>query len=172
VAQGASAQNREAWWGEVYGAWRLPVLRYVHRLTGDAALAEDVTQEAFLRLMSTPNASASSIQSPGSWLFRVAGNLVRDGARRTSTRDRATSRMEDPEPVERPDQSLERSESVRAVRKALNDLTAREREAVLMRQAGFEYSEIADVLGIQPQSVPTVVMRAMRRFRDAYQGDR
>lgn len=155
------------WRERVYAEWRLPVLRFVHRLTGDPHLAEDVAQEAFLRLLATPG----EVRAPGSWLFRTAANLVRDLGRRAATRQRADLQLvDDAVPPERPDDALERAESVRAVRAALDALGARDREVLLMREAGFDYDEIAATLGIQPQSVPTVVMRAMRRFRAAYAG--
>jgi RNA polymerase sigma-70 factor (ECF subfamily) len=158
------------WWERVYEEWRLPVLRYVHRLTGDPHLAEDVAHEAFLRLMSTPHVTSSSVRSPGSWLFHVATNIVRDSARRSGTRERAATQLvhETMRP-EWPDMAIEREESVREARSALDTLRQRDREVLLMRDAGLTYDEIAAALEIQPQSVPSVVMRALRRFRTAYQ---
>lgn len=159
-----------AWWARVYEEWRLPVLRYVHRLTGDPHLAEDVAQEAFLRLMSAPHASPTAVRAPGSWLFRAATNIVRDAARRAGTRERSAQQFaDDHAPVERPDHVLERTDAQRAVRAALNKLSERDREVLMMRQAGFDYAEIAAIIGIQPQSVPSVAMRALRRFKQAYE---
>jgi RNA polymerase sigma-70 factor (ECF subfamily) len=143
------------------------VLRFVHRLTGDRHEAEDVAHEAFLRLLRTPRAVAR----PGPWLFQVAANLVRDGRRRASARWRGERRIAGDASAarpDRPDEELERAEDVRRVRDALDALAPRDREVLLMREAGFGYAEIAEVLGVQPQSVPTVVMRALRRFRTAY----
>lgn len=158
-------------WEHVYAEWRLPVLRYVHRLTGDPHLAEDVAHEAFLRLLSTPGALTGAVRAPGAWLFRVAGNLVRDAGRRLAIRARAARHVElEAATPERPDEALERAETSRAVRAALDALGARDREVLLMREAGLAYDEIATALGIQPQSVPSVVMRALRRFRKAYEG--
>jgi len=148
----------------LYARWRLPVLRFVHRLTGDAALAEDVTHEAFLRLLATTD----DVRAPGSWLFRTALNMVRDSARRHATHDRATADWPS-DPPERPDERLERRETVRAVRVALDRLAPRDREVLLMRESGFSYDEIAMACDVQPQSVPTIVMRALRRFRVSYE---
>lgn len=54
--------------------------RYVYRLTGDGDAADDVAQEAFVRLL---RVAPSMPKAPRPWLFRVATNLVRDRARRS-----------------------------------------------------------------------------------------
>lgn len=150
--------------GQLYETWCLPVRRFVYRLTGDAAQAEDVTHEAFLRLLGTKEV----VREPGSWLFRTALNMVRDAARRHATHDRAAADWPS-DPPERPDERLDRSETVRAVRVALDRLAPRDREVLLMRESGFSYEEIATACDVQLQSVPTIIMRALRRFRASYE---
>ena len=141
------------------------LFRYLHRLTGDADVAEDVAQEAFVRLLRQP-LTEPEVRP---WLFTVAMNLVRDGARKTERRHRlltgaaplvAQSRL--------PDEDLERSERIGAVREALDQLPRRDRQLLLMREEGFKYEEIAAVVGVAPASVGTLIARALRRFVDAY----
>jgi RNA polymerase sigma factor (sigma-70 family) len=143
-----------------------PLHRYVYRLTGDADAADDVAQEAFVRLLREPPPGP---REPRPWLFRVATNLVRDGARSQDRRGRLLEANHDPDgAVERPDAVLERSETVAAVRRVLDTLKPRDRQILLMREEGFAYREIADVIGVDHRSVAMLMTRALRRFRAAY----
>lgn len=143
---------------------RCEILRYVHRLTGDADTAEDVAQETLLRMLS---AEIDEMRNPRAWLYRVATNLVRDRARK-SARERRLEAPVDTQTPDRPDHELERRETVARVRSVLDRLAPRDREMLILRQSGFRYSEIAEVAGVQPQSMPVLAARAMARFRAAW----
>lgn len=142
-----------------------PVFRYVHRLTGDPDLAADITQEAFVRLFQRDGLP----EEVRPWLFRVAGNLVRDGARRraTAVRFRHAGLRVVADVPDRPDEAVERAERVASVREVLARVRPRDRKILLMREEGFSYEEIAKAIGVGRRSVPTLVMRALRRFREA-----
>jgi RNA polymerase sigma-70 factor (ECF subfamily) len=144
--------------------WRLALLRYVHRLTGSADLAEDIAQEALLRLL---REDPAKLRSPRAWLFRVASNLVRDNARRAATAQRPVPI--DVGPDDRPDVEYERAERIARVRAALDRLAPRDREILMMRESGFPYADIAVMAGVRTESVPTLVMRALERFRRAFE---
>ncbi len=142
------------------------VYRYVLRLTGDADVAEDVAQEAFVRLLrqTLPDAEVRP------WLFTVATNLVRDGARKTERRIRLLAGA--PPLVSRPmsaDEQVEQKENVSAVRIVLDQLPARDQQLLLMREEGFKYEEIAKVIGVAPASVGTLIARALRKFTALYE---
>jgi RNA polymerase sigma-70 factor (ECF subfamily) len=142
------------------------LFRYLHRLTGDADVAEDIAQEAFVRLLrqSLPEGEIRP------WLFTVAMNLVRDHARKTERRQRLlTSAPTLVTPSALPDENVERSERVARVRQALERLPMRDRQLLLMREEGFRYEEIAAVIGVAPASVGTLIARALKRFADVYQ---
>jgi RNA polymerase sigma-70 factor, ECF subfamily len=151
-------------WDAVYTEWHLPLLRYVHRLTRDPHLAEDITHEAFLRLLR----ESREIRNPSAWLFQVCTNMVRDNARRFATEQRSDPIVETSSP-EPPDVEFDRAEAVREVRLALDRLTPRDREALLLRESGFRYAEIAEILGVRAEIVPTLIARALRRFQKSYQ---
>jgi RNA polymerase sigma factor (sigma-70 family) len=153
-------------WQEAYAAWRLPLLRYVHRLTRDPHLAEDVTQEAFLRLVR----EAGPVRNPRAWLFQVCTNLVRDGARRRETEERDAWDDDRPVPMT-PDLEAERAETVQGVRQVLDRLSQRDRAALLMREEGFKHAEIAQALGVRTEIIPALLARALKRFRRAYELD-
>ncbi len=140
------------------------LFRYVNRLVGDADLAADVVQESFVRLLSHPLPD----DEVRGWLFTVATNLVRDDARMRVRRQRLLAeRYPRPEGGEGPEERIIRRERVAVVRAALKELAPRDREMLLMRQEGFRYSEIADVIGVAPGSVGTLLARALRRFEKA-----
>ena len=141
--------------------------RYLYRLTGDEDVAEDVAQESFIRLLEN-EVPDGSVQS---WLFTVGTNLVRDRAR---TRDRRRRLLEaedyGPDPPTRPDENTERAERIERVREALAELKDRDRKILLLREEGFQYSEIAEMIGVKASSVGTLLARALRRFEEAYRG--
>lgn len=144
---------------EVYPA----LLRYIHRLTGDADLSEDVAQEAFVRLVERD--VQGSDPELRVWLFRVATNLIRDHERRKTTRWRLA--MVNLVPVEEGRDTYdyaERVERIAIVRGALANLDARGRELLLMREEGFSHREMARATGIATGSVGTLLARARKKF--------
>lgn len=141
------------------------LFRYLHRLTGDADVAEDVAQEAFVRLL-RQRLSEAEVRP---WLFTVAMNLVRDGARKTERRNRLlTTAPGLVTAIRMPDENIEQAERVEAVRHVLNQMSERDRQLLLMREEGFRYDEIAAVVGVAPASVGTLIARALRRFVTLY----
>lgn len=151
-----------------------PLHRYCVRLTGDGDAADDVAQEAFVRLVEHDvSGDADGLRS---WLFRTALNLVRDRARVRTNRERLLqenpAHAAVPSDPETPDRATERAEAVRKVRRTLDDLDERDRALLLMREEGFRYREMAEVVGVAPASVGTLLARAQRRFAEAYEGTR
>ena len=141
------------------------LFRYLHRLTGDADIADDIAQESFVRLLkqSLPEAEVRP------WLFTVAMNLVRDHARKVERRHRLLTAA--PALVSTPalpDEVVERGEQVDSVRVLLDQLSVRDQQLLLMREEGFKYEEIARVVGVAPASVGTLIARALRRFAELY----
>jgi RNA polymerase sigma-70 factor, ECF subfamily len=70
----------------------------------------------------------------------------------------------DPEPL-----TIERAQEAAVARKALEMLTERDREALLMREEGLDYNEIAAALSLSVTSVGTTLARARRRLVEAYE---
>lgn len=141
------------------------LFRYLHRLTGDVDVADDVAQEAFVRLLRDPLPESDARP----WLFRVATNLVRDRARKTKRHRRLRPRaVREGPPPSRPDEVVERAERIAQVRAALDRIPERDRRMLLMREEGFSYREIADAVGVAPSSVGTLLGRAIERFREVY----
>ncbi len=141
------------------------LFRYLHRLTGDADVAADIAQESFVRLLGNPLPE----ERVRGWLFTVATNLVRDRARSRSRRLRLLQAGDlEPATPERPDEQVEREERIEAVRWALDQLAPRDRQLLMLREEGFRYQEIAEIVGVAPGSVGTLLARALKRFAGLY----
>lgn len=144
-----------------------PLYRYCQRLTGDPDTAEDVAQEAFVRLLDRKVEGERPALRV--WLFTVATHLIRDRWRVTSNRRRLLE-IHPVTPGASPDPEAEavRRQEVAGVRRALEGLEARDRELLLMREEGFSYREIAEAVGVRATSVGTLLARAQKRFTDAW----
>ena len=164
-AVSAGSTDYDALFRDVYPS----LFRYLHRLTGDSDQAEDIAQEAFVRLLgrSLPGDEARL------WLFTVATNLFRDGARTRKRRERLlTATPWKPAALPAPDEEVERKNAVQQVRRALEQIPERDRQMLLMREEGFKYDEIARVAAVAPGSVGTLLARATKRFLAVYDGER
>jgi len=152
----------------LFRTYNAPLVRYLTRRLGDRDWAEEVAQETFLRAL-----RQESLTSERSWLFAVATNLVRDEARKDERRRRHLAiladeererEMQEPEPS-----SLERAQEAALARKAVDSLAERDRLALLMREEGLDYGEIAEALGLSVGSIGTTLARARRRLAESYE---
>ncbi len=153
-------------WAEVYRATYEDLVRFLHRKVWDADRARDLAQEAFVRALD------HEPDNPRAWLFTVAGNLARDEARSairrrehlTLIKGEAAGRSA-PDPAE----ELEREQRMELVRKALSRLGERDRDALLLWDAGLSYGEIAAETGLAQGAIGTTLARARRRLAEAYE---
>jgi RNA polymerase sigma-70 factor (ECF subfamily) len=141
-------------------AYEVPVFNYVMRLVGDRALAEDLTQEVFLRVyQGLPNFSLRSRFT--TWLFQVTKNRVLDELRAVERRPRAVVTIEDVPPLEVLDAPLEQVEEMDAVWRAIHGLNVDLKMALLLRDVvGLSYNEIADSLEITLATVKWRIYKA------------
>jgi RNA polymerase sigma-70 factor (ECF subfamily) len=141
-------------------AYEVPVFNYVMRLVGDRALAEDLTQEVFLRVyQGLPGFSLRSRFT--TWLFQVTKNRVLDELRAVERRPRAVVTIEDVPPLEVLDAPLEQVEEMDAVWRAIHGLTVDLKMALLLRDVvGLSYNEIADSLEITLATVKWRIYKA------------
>jgi RNA polymerase sigma-70 factor (ECF subfamily) len=137
-----------------------PVYNYVLRLVGDRSLAEDLTQEVFLRAyQGLPGFSLRSRFT--TWLFQVTKNRVLDELRAIERRPRAVVALEDMPPFEVLDQPLERTAAIDAVWRAIGALNVDLKMALLLRDVvGLSYTEIADSLEITLATVKWRIYKA------------
>ena len=152
----------------LFRTYNAALVRYLTRRLGDRDWAEEVAQETFLRAL-----RQDSLSSERSWLFAVATNLVRDEARKDERRRRHLAILAEEERAreeEEPEPSmLERAQEAALARKAVDSLAERDRLALLMREEGLDYTEIADALGLSVGSIGTTLARARRRLAESYE---
>jgi RNA polymerase sigma-70 factor, ECF subfamily len=127
-------------------AYEVPVFNYVLRLVGDRALAEDLTQEVFIRVFQgLPKFSLRSKFT--TWLFQVTKNRVLDELRASERRPRALVALDDAPPLEVVDAPVEQVETIDALWSAVDKLNPDLKMALLLRDVvGLSYNEIADSL--------------------------
>ena len=141
-------------------AYEVPIFNYVLRLVGDRSLAEDLTQEVFLRVyQGLPGFSLRSQFT--TWLFQVTKNRVLDELRALERRPRAVVSLEDAPPLDVVDAPYERVETIDAIWRAVGHLTVDLKMALLLRDVvGLSYTEIADSLEITLATVKWRIYKA------------
>ena len=141
-------------------AYQVPVYNYVLRLVGDRTLAEDLTQEVFLRVFQgLPRFSSRSKFT--TWLFQVTKNRVLDELRARERRPQHAVAIEDAPRLEVVDPPIERTETMEAVWRAVRELNPDLKMALLLRDiVGLSYTEIADSLEITLATVKWRIYKA------------
>jgi RNA polymerase sigma-70 factor, ECF subfamily len=154
-------------WSAVYRDVYPELVRFLYRKVWDADRAQDLAQDAFARVLD------HAADNPRALLFTVAANLARDEARTAVRRKRhltliraetsAVSR--DADPVER----IELESRQRAAQVALDQLSERDREVLLLWDAGMSYQEIARQTGLAVGAIGTTLARARQRLVAAHE---
>lgn len=186
LLQRAQQGDRGAY-GQIVVLYQDRLFNAMVRLVGDREEARELTQEAFTRGLSGI-ASFRGDASPYTWLFRIAVNLAisqlrklqrarvfsldgRNGSARDGrdADDQAANLMErvSIDRSETPLQRLERRERDEAVLAALGRLDAEYRAVLVMRDIeGFDYQQMADVLGLPLGTLKSRLFRARLALRD------
>ncbi len=140
--------------------YETPVHNYILRLTGDRTLAEDLTQEVFVRVLrGLPKFSLRCKFT--TWLFQVTKNRVLDELRARERRPSGFVSFDDIPPLECYDPPSERAETIDAIWRAVEDLNPDLKMALLLRDiVGMPYSEIADSLEITLATVKWRIFKA------------
>ena len=149
-------------------AYEQPVYNYVLRLVnGDRSLAEDLTQEVFLRVFQgLPKFSLRCKFT--TWLFQVTKNRVLDELRASERRPRALVALDDIAPFEVLDAPVERLEEIDTLWRAVENLTVDLKMALLLRDVvGLSYTEIADSLEITLATVKWRIYKAREEVQIA-----
>jgi RNA polymerase sigma-70 factor (ECF subfamily) len=141
-------------------AYETPVFNYVLRLVGDRSLAEDLTQEVFIRVFQgLPKFSLRSKFT--TWLFQVTKNRVLDELRANERRPRALVAIDDAPPLEAVDAPVEQVETIDALWTAVGGLNPDLKMALLLRDVvGLSYNEIADSLDTTLATVKWRIFKA------------
>jgi RNA polymerase sigma factor (sigma-70 family) len=147
--------------------WRTPLRRFFAKRVRPGQDPDDLTQEVFARLAAREG--QPEVENPEAFLFQIAQNLLRDEARRESTRRAGAETLlhhgEANFEELSPERVLRGKEHVKALAAALNELPERTRAIfVLHRFEELKYSEIAARLGISTSLVEKSMMDAIRHL--------
>jgi RNA polymerase sigma-70 factor (ECF subfamily) len=163
------ATSRNLLLADIDARYRRPLISFFARRVRDSAEAEDLTQQAFLRLMNA--VERGEVENVESFLFTIAGNLVRDHHRRSGRRNVDATVCVDAELIETltgemvedrsPERVLIGRQSVADVLQALDELGERTRDIfILFRLENMKQRDIAALYGISQSTVEKHVARA------------
>jgi RNA polymerase sigma-70 factor (ECF subfamily) len=164
--------TRQEFVSRAYEENRDTIYRYLVALGTEPSMAQDLTQELFLKLHSTIG-RGKQIHNVRAWMFTVASNLALNHLRAESYRptisgeevgrwlDSQTKPGADPEKA-----LLERERAV-ALQEAIGTLSPQQRICLHLRAEGFRYREIAKILGVTVPTVAEFIRRAISRLRKA-----
>jgi len=150
---------------ELFVALESPLLAYAIRFVGQLERAEDIVQEAFMRL----HAQFEDVREPKKWLYRTVHNLalnhLRDSGKIVSLDLKgdagATIDTTDPQPL--PDEQIARLEGIGLVRLSLKTLDKRSRELVRLKfNEGLSYKEIARRTGLTVSHIGYLLHHAIK----------
>jgi RNA polymerase sigma-70 factor (ECF subfamily) len=151
---------------ELFSALESPLLSYALRLLGERAAAEDVVQEAFMKL----HTQFAEVREPRRWLYRTVHNLALNQRRQAgkvvplpqSPEDQAAAAdTADPEPL--PDEQIVRWEGIGLVRLSLSALDVRSREVIRLKfNEDLSYKEIGERTGLAPGHVGYLLHHALK----------
>lgn len=154
--------------------YRGPLVHFLYRMVGDAATAEELAQEVFVRVYGArrryrPRAKFST------WLFKIATNLALNSLRDTRLRRQLEARSEEQaasrvaglaDPVANMEQQLLAQERRATIRRAVESLPEKQRLAVLLHKyQELDYAEIAAILGCSESALKSLLFRAYEALR-------
>lgn len=146
-----------------------PLVRYVRRMLPDPDDAQDIVQEAFVRLW-TRRTRWKVEGSVRSLLFTITRNAALDELRRRTRRGRAARAFRGSTPPPLPSEVAAASALEQAAAAAVAALPPKRQEVFrLAREAGLSYSEIAEVMDVSPQTVANQMSLALADLRQALQ---
>jgi RNA polymerase sigma-70 factor, ECF subfamily len=157
--------------------YRRPMVSFMYRMAHNAAVAEDLAQEVFLRVYrSRQNYEASAKFT--TWLYRIASNLAVNHARDTRhQRPENTVSLDEPDQdtgmtMDLPDSSMTAEETIvqrerlAAIRKRVEGLPERQKMALIMHKyQQMDYREIAEVLKLSESAIKSLLFRAYETLR-------
>ena len=166
----AAAQREKIVFDEVFTLHHRTVFRAARSVVQDAGLAEDVTQEVFLRLYNNIDSIADA-EMLRPWLIRVAINVARNTIRgniRANTREENYVKESAEVSIYSVESDFEQRESTSEINRALNKIKEPLRSCLILKQQGLSYREISESLSLNETSIGQYVARARKEFMRFY----
>jgi len=171
--------TREAALGRLLDRFERPIYSLILRMVRDEALAEDLTQESFIRAFLALDAYDPA-RKFSNWIFRIAHNLTIDHLRKRrietvsldgstharTSEEEARTRILIEDPGETPDRLLENRALANRIERAIGELRPDYRTAILLRHAeGHSYEEVAEIMELPLGTVKTFIHRGRLELR-------
>jgi RNA polymerase sigma factor (sigma-70 family) len=160
-------------WSSVYRTTYDDLVRFLYRKVWDADRAHDLAQETFLRCLRDRAANTEGVANERAFVFTVANNLARDEARSVIRRKKHLSLLKNEAEVATPariaEEEIERERKQALVERALEGLSDRDREVLLLWDAGLTYQDIAAQTGLSIGAIGTTLNRARKRLVESYE---
>jgi RNA polymerase sigma-70 factor, ECF subfamily len=150
---------------QAYDAYQRDIHGFLRAATRDPDVAEDLTQETFIRLLKEVQAGRTP-DNIRAWLYTVATNLVTSRGRRMAVAERFKAVLAIRGSADSPEQETVRNERQDIVQRALAKLPTDDRTALLLSAHGFAGRDIAAVLGRSDGATRTLLTRARIRLRE------
>jgi len=172
----------ETAFAELVERYQTRLVAVMNHIVGHSDEAEDLAQECFLRVYKT-RAKYTPKAKFSTWLFTIANNLALNAIRNRQRRQALPLELRDSGPhglrpadpavADRespPNQRLQQQELTAIIRHALDDLNERQRVAVVLNKfEDMNYADIAEVMGLTPKAVKSLLSRARSKLREALQ---
>lgn len=147
-----------------YAAHAGALLRRLTASTRDVAAAEDLTQEAFMRLMIEVRAGRTP-NDIGAWLHRVGQNLAMSRGRRIAVANRRSGELAPPDSAPSPETLTLQAENHGWLRRAVAELGTTDQRALILSAHGYRGPEIARSIGRTDTATRTLLCRARTKLR-------
>ena len=174
-------EGREPAYRELLARYERPVFTLIFRMVRDRELAEDLSQETFVKVLNNIDRYSTDFKF-SSWLFKIANNVTIDHLRKrhletvsiegspdasTPDQEKATA-LAIVSPGESPLEELESRELGSAIEKAIGKLRPEYRSCILLRHVeAYSYEEISEIVGLPLGTVKTYIHRARQELREA-----
>jgi RNA polymerase sigma factor (sigma-70 family) len=166
----AAAAKETIGFEEAFTLHHRTVFRAARSVVQDAGLAEDVTQEVFIRLYKHID-TLPNLEMLRPWLIRVALNVAKNTLRgniRANTRDENYVKETVANSVFSVESEYEQKSEVSEINRALQKVKEPLRSCLVLKQQGLSYREIAESLSLNESSIGTYVARARAEFMRFY----
>jgi RNA polymerase sigma factor (sigma-70 family) len=166
----AAAAKETIGFEEAFTLHHRTVFRAARSVVQDPGLAEDVTQEVFIRLYKHLD-TLPNLEMLRPWLIRVALNLARNTVRgniRANTRDENYVKETVGESIFSVESEYEQKSEVSEINRALSKVKEPLKSCLILKQQGLSYREIAESLSLNESSIGTYVARARAEFMRFY----
>lgn len=151
--------------GKIYDALVKPVYRYIYYRV-DRQIAEDLTEETFLKAWQNLAKYRQGKHPFSSWIFKIAHNLVCDYYRKNETSAEIDENLADPHERRNPAKQINLKLNQVKLRKAINRLPENYQQVILLKYINEEDNAvIADVIGKSEGAVRTLQFRALEKLR-------